>query len=451
MPEQYPKDLAVVVHDRLSKTKRGSPGLNLLIRLFEVLYFTSLKTEESRPLQVRVVWEDPGILHADSWREYPSERSEPVHLDQPIPLTVANLVKLCQAFDPWSSSIAVHGLSETEIFIWGMFDQTVQFNMMLVRESKNGHTPPGLFQAVANGVADITVYEELNFIAHLVQDRIVLKQNDVLWSGPVHKRLLPGICNLRQAVMRAVGIKKYRDGRFWDASIAERYTDAISRLLINIQRYKHGGAVLITTTGLRDLNIKYKIEYQRLEDALYHEAVRTIWSYENRLTFNFEYELADRKTMPLQLYYDLSAEEGFLRVLHEELTGCIRFISSLANVDGLILLSPELKVRGFGVEILSKLEPKQIFRAHSAMAENSDLELLSPSHFGTRHRSMMRFCYSHQGSVGFVVSQDGDIRAITRVGAKLILWEDVKVHLLWGEDWRKGSGQDAPRKNKSAK
>jgi hypothetical protein len=155
--------------------------------------------------------------------------------------------------------------------------------------------------------------------------------------------------------------------------------------------------------------------------------------------------------MPLQLYYDLSAEEGFLRVLHEELTGCIRFISSLANVDGLILLSPELKVRGFGVEILSKLEPKQIFRAHSAMAENSDLELLSPSHFGTRHRSMMRFCYSHQGSVGFVVSQDGDIRAITRVGAKLILWEDVKVHLLWGEDWRKGSGQDAPRKNKSAK
>lgn len=32
--------------------------------------------------------------------------------------------------------------------------------------------------------------------------------------------------------------------------------------------------------------------------------------------------------------------------------------------------------------------------------------------FGTRHQSMMRLCFARPGSVGFVVSQDGNVRAI---------------------------------------
>ncbi|MDJ0365921.1 hypothetical protein QMK33_12225 [Hymenobacter sp. H14-R3] len=40
---------------------------------------------------------------------------------------------------------------------------------------------------------------------------------------------------------------------------------------------------------------------------------------------------------------------------------------------------------------------------------------------------MFAYCWNHAGSLGFVVSQDGDIRAITRVGDKLIMWENIKV------------------------
>jgi hypothetical protein len=40
---------------------------------------------------------------------------------------------------------------------------------------------------------------------------------------------------------------------------------------------------------------------------------------------------------------------------------------------------------------------------------------------------MMRYCFAHPKSVGFVVSQDGEIRAMTRVGNRLIMWENLKV------------------------
>jgi hypothetical protein len=40
---------------------------------------------------------------------------------------------------------------------------------------------------------------------------------------------------------------------------------------------------------------------------------------------------------------------------------------------------------------------------------------------------MMRYCYKHPGSVGFVVSQDGDVRALTRVGEAVIMWDNIRL------------------------
>jgi hypothetical protein len=40
---------------------------------------------------------------------------------------------------------------------------------------------------------------------------------------------------------------------------------------------------------------------------------------------------------------------------------------------------------------------------------------------------MMRYCFINPGSIGFVISQDGDIRAIAKKGKKVILWENIRV------------------------
>ena len=40
---------------------------------------------------------------------------------------------------------------------------------------------------------------------------------------------------------------------------------------------------------------------------------------------------------------------------------------------------------------------------------------------------MMRYCFQHPGSVGFVISQDGEVRVITKVGERLVMWENIKL------------------------
>lgn len=79
------------------------------------------------------------------------------------------------------------------------------------------------------------------------------------------------------------------------------------------------------------------------------------------------------------------------------------------------------------MEITCRKDPPNVFAAGDERASKSKLRKFDFTQLGTRHRSMMRYCYSNPGSLGFVISQDGDVRAITRLGSKLVLWENIRL------------------------
>jgi hypothetical protein len=54
---------------------------------------------------------------------------------------------------------------------------------------------------------------------------------------------------------------------------------------------------------------------------------------------------------------------------------------------------------------------------------------------------MMRYCYDKPGSLGLVVSQDGDIRAMTRIEDMLVLWENIDVQLAYRASGGRLSGR----------
>jgi hypothetical protein len=126
------------------------------------------------------------------------------------------------------------------------------------------------------------------------------------------------------------------------------------------------------------------------------------------------------------------------------LAGAVGLVASLSRVDGLVLMSRGLRVLGFGAVIGATKEVDAVFIANNEMATSTMIQVRADA-FGTRHRSMFNYCASHSGSVGFVVSQDGDIRAITKVGAKLLMWENIRLHagtagpnFIPPFGWRKG-------------
>jgi hypothetical protein len=132
------------------------------------------------------------------------------------------------------------------------------------------------------------------------------------------------------------------------------------------------------------------------------------------------------KQMPIALHNECDNSELYLEDSNNELIGAIRFVSSLSCVDGLVLLSPLLTVNGFGTVITEKGLPE--FVHISKVSSPSRITKIKPEHYGTRHQSMFAYCNKHPDSVGFIVSQDGEIRAVKSVEGKLIMWENIKVY-----------------------
>ena len=259
-------------------------------------------------------------------------------------------------------------------------------------------------------------------------DSIVHHASDVLRGGPVHNTLDLGIQTYIKGVKEKLPEYILKLPFNWD--LEHYWTASLCRLLLRVQNCRHGGAILITPDiSLQGLNIKYQIEYDRLRSALEAHALLQIQnSYTSDIIFGeFVEQFADE--IPVELYLDEAVFSGDLDNSRSELDGTIWFISLLSRVDGLVLMTPTLEIKGFGVEITVRDEPESVYLASNRNATESSLREIDYTHYGTRHRSMMRYCSKFPGSIGFVISQDGDVRVIMKVRETLVMWENIRLQL----------------------
>jgi len=425
----FPHDLAESVNVQLKRRRVKTPSKVVLKKLFETMYFASLKTEEAQQIFCTITYIDSDKPDPKPPERITADRWSYTRFGEKLSFTVGNLVKLSKAADPSASSLAIYSDKQGEIYIWGMIDQAYHYHNFINHETDVGPERPGHFHATITGLGCISVYKNYSLIASLKQNRIVSQYHDILWSGPISKMLRKNIFKQIQSIRESVGYKIFDLGINWPTSIAIDRLNVLCRILLNIQGYRHGGAILITPQdNVKGLNVKYKINYKRLHELLNSSAEKTILRcYAEQLIFE-NYLNKQKEKMPVELYLEESCNRTDEEDITQGITGCIRFISSLSCVDGLVLLNENLVVKGFGAEITVKAKPKNVYFAGDCEGNPDLLSKVNFDHFGTRHRSMMRYCYQNEGSIGFVISQDGDIRAMTKIDDDLILWENIKVH-----------------------
>jgi hypothetical protein len=423
---QYPCDLAAAVRSYLLKHEIESPSQDILTDLFEILYFTSLRTEELHSIVGHIIFLDPKNPDPAPPERMVRDRWTFIPFDCPVPFDQPTLVKLAQASDPRTSSFAVYHDRHKQLHIWGLVDQANRRVDFVNYDIGSGSPPPGIFQASIEGTGHLAAYVEFSKIAELKNGSLLQQPPDVLRQGPVLEQLTPGIVKLTESIRAEVPHEVYSDRLHWDDSLASAWTESLYRLLLRARNYRHGGAVLITPDSAHGmLNIKYEINYDRLQSAL---KAWGLFCIENThscdlIAANYLDEEADN--LPVPLYLDESVSDFELRDTQSELDGIIWFISLLTRVDGLVLMDPHLAVKGFGVEIVVDDVPETVYVASNAAASRK--RKADYNHYGTRHRSMMRYCAAVPGSVGFVISQDGDVRAITNVAGSLVMWENIKL------------------------
>lgn len=433
----HPSDLAeVVFHElrtRYSDSLQGDsacPSLEVLTSLFEAMYFASMDTEEGEPIRFHVAYLDPDVPDAHQATP-PAARWTRVRFGESIPATLPNLVKLAMASDPRTSSLALYHDTDGRLFVWGLVDQGSRYYDYITHASDRSYERPGLFQANIIGIGRLSVDIGYERIAELWIDTLRSVPHDVLAEGPIRDSLHPGIRSFIDAVHSRLpeGVYERRPDR--DASLTGEWLSSLSRLLLGVQHLFHGGAVLITPdASRRGLDTKYEILYPRLQSALQEAVLFRIREAHARERITEEYLERQADEIPVRLYREQLICSHQWEKHQTELDGTIRFISLLSRVDGLILMDGNLAVHGFGVMIGAGEDPSEVYIAGDSRATQSELRGLDPDHYGSRHRSMMRYCAHNPGSVGFVISQDGAVRAMTGVRGQVVLWENIRLRRL---------------------
>ncbi len=278
-----PQDLAKLVQKKLlgAKTKVVLPSETVLVKFFKTMFYASLKTEESQFVRVTVTYIDRNnpdptpteiINDHDRWNWIPFKEN--------ISFTIRNLVKLSKASDPWSSSLAVYIDGNSDLIIWGMIDQAIHYQSFLNYENESRPEKPGLFQTTIAGIGNLVVMFDYELIANLKQDKLISNYINVFKFGPISDMLKQFTEPYKKEITRLL-MKELPDDNIpdWEKNVENSYIESLSRILLRIQTYQHGGTILITTAMGSDLDIKHKIQYDRLFDAIIDNSYSTILYY----------------------------------------------------------------------------------------------------------------------------------------------------------------------------
>jgi hypothetical protein len=426
LKNKTPQNLAESVCAELRKRHAVVPDEKIIIDLFETMYYSSLRTEESASITFHVVYLDPAQPDPKPPRNPVKDRWSYVPFSEPVRLTVSNLVKIARSSGLTTSSFVVWPDQNNELFIWGLVDQQNRFHKFLNRNAEIEAEQPGVFQASVEGTGVVVVYLRYEKVAELRINELIRNSLDLFRESPVRDLLNPGIEGHLQAIRNSTPDDIYLAADGMDEYHTQQWLSVLCRILLRMQKFKNGGAILITDRDGAGLNFKYSIDYERLATALEGNAVTKIKAdYLEKNLLNLSESKSNN--IPSNLYFQLRKFEKELRACKNEIDGVIWFIALLSRVDGLVAMDGSLAVRGYGVEITTAEEPANLFIASDRTATPAKLRPALYNHFGTRHRSMMRYCSQNPGSIGFVVSQDGEVRVMTQVGDTLVMWENIKL------------------------
>ncbi|TWR25610.1 hypothetical protein FPZ42_13535 [Mucilaginibacter achroorhodeus] len=428
MANAKPKDLALHVMEKLQHSKLALPvpTLSVLEDLFECVFFASMRTEESDLVKVTITLIDPNNPDPRPPKNPVAERWSVIRFDKRTEFTVKNIVKLSKAADPSTTSLAVYYDDSGKLYIWGMIDQMLHYQSFLNYESDFGSEQPGIFQVLVNDIGTLDVMFDYELLATLKQNILIARYLDVFTIGPVSKILKDNAGHLKDDLKTFLAESHAaEDFEDWETFANGLWIQTLSRLLLRVQNYHHGGGILITDSE-EDIDLKYKVHYDRLKIAISKFARETVNNYVAETLID-EHLQAGKRSVAKEHYQEESRSLFCRQQIADEIKGCIAFLASHTCVDGVLVFDRDMVSKGFGGVLKSKKMPRKIYVSPTATATPKSLIPADPNHFGTRHRSMIGYCWNHRGSLGLVVSQDGDIRAFYRIEEKLIMWENIKT------------------------
>lgn len=429
----YPSSLVPFIRkawNEVRRTKGGPeplPGDEELTRLLTTVYHASLLKEEGRRLEFRVIAYPRRTYEQDNKSlHHPSRFAV---FDVPRRFSVAELRRLAPAAESIRSIICVDLDRKKRWEIWGILDTGSNWWEFIHHESSGGTPPPAHLTLSSGNPGEVTVSTEGEVLLTLRNGAVFEPQTDLFSEGVISDHLEPVRTRLYKEVLKALKIKKWSDAGSDEYYPKRFYNFCLSRVLTAIRDKGHGGTLLLVPGSLSvndsRLTGRVAIKYPSDYDYIWGLMVKYLELHRRFVTLHPPMWNSKSPLDP-ERYRSISLIEDQCERVGESLSDCFRFVGALAGVDGAVVMTTHFRVLGFGGEVVapSPTLNSLMLAFDSAASRFKDVSI---EEYGTRHRSALRFCSSHEDSIAFIVSQDGGVRAAKRVGPDVYMWPDVTM------------------------
>ena len=414
------------------------PPNKLLSYILDVLYHSSFLTEESRRVALRVTYLPPDLPEQEQ-KDILNHQGTVTRLLQPRPMTPSELLRLAPAVDPFHSMILVAeskalGLRDgAPLAVWGLLHLGSEWYELVSGLSSSASSPPHSLTVSTFAPGELVVSSGGRVLLRL-RDGALLDASPIgIGDGAIGDFLRPTADALYLDVCSKLKRSRFSADESSNEHPRQLYYTTLLNVLLRTRERRHGGSFVIVPDelGISDprltdrIAIKYSIDLSPIWEDLVDESVSTREFYD--LLFP-EYVPTSRrnivtkkkKTEPQALYWAGERRERVQSRIHDfEL-----FAASLSGVDGAVVLTRRLNIIGFGGEIVATSPSLASVRLASDAA-GAGGKTVPITSFGTRHRSAFRFCSSFEDALCFVISQDGQVKGVKRVGPNLIMWNDL--------------------------
>ena len=200
--------------------------------------------------------------------------------------------------------------------------------------------------------------------------------------------------------------------------------NTILSIVNGLESHGHGGTLLLAMPGTeRSVPIRVKFDVDERNTMLADRFV----AFANARHALVDARLA-RRQRPDAPAGELPHLEDATLIAEEDLAGAADVVARLSAIDGALVLSSDLRVVGFGAEIvLDASRPVDAHEVAGHARRGESWPAIDGESFGMRHRSALRCVAATQGVAAFVVSQDGTVSFFWKQGSRVLVKRGVTI------------------------
>lgn len=393
----------------------GKPTLEELESACDVLFTTSLLKEEGHVVRARIVIAPPDGF---AGIEGPPDGIHAVRFTTRPPLTPNEIKRLSPAAGFFHSMLAIWPDRDRGFIIWGILNTGPRWLNLV----GGGRKPMGedlLFPVIhVRDPGWLLFYNGYDLIAEWRGRVFHGPRMDVFQSGILSNRFAAHRKQLVESLVDCCQSKSLDPSAY--AELAQLISLQFVKRIINLVRTSgHGGSLVFlpeVIEGQKDAPNWIDYKYTAITDESGSRFRILIQSLIRRVVELCE----DGATAEDAWHVFRYSKDIELDQLEEAFFELARLFADLMQVDGTLVLDKRVRLIGFGGEIRVD---QNVFMVGLAQ----DLEGKSTTPWdvrgdGTRHRSVYRLCSVVPEAIGFVISQDSQVRMIANVDDSVIVW-----------------------------